>query len=247
MLNEPTLEKLKSLRLDGMAAAWSEQQQEPRRSLSLVLRRAPRPARRRRVAAPREQAPRALAQGGQAAPRPGLHRGHRLPAAASSTRPSIRQLATCRWVHEHQNVIITGATGIGKTYVACALAQQACRKGYRALYRRASRLFDELALARADGTYARLLARLARVDVLVLDDLGLAPIRDRAPRPARGPRGSLRHALDHHHQPAPADEVARLPRRPHPRRRHLRPAPPQRPPHRAKGTVAAKGEDTAAN
>ena len=58
------------------------------------------------------------------------------PPAASSTRPLLRQLATCRWIAEHQNVLITGATGIGKTYIACALAQQACRKGYRAFYRR---------------------------------------------------------------------------------------------------------------
>lgn len=64
----------------------------------------------------------------------------------------IRQLATCRWVEEHQNVVVTGMTGTGKTYVACALAQQACRKGFRAVYRRATRLTDELTLAHADGT-----------------------------------------------------------------------------------------------
>ena len=87
----------------------------------------------------------------------------------------VRQLATCRWVQEHQNVLITGMTGVGKTYVACALAQQACRNGYRALYRRASRFFEDLALARADGSYARLLARLARIDVLVIDDWALSP------------------------------------------------------------------------
>jgi DNA replication protein DnaC len=72
----------------------------------------------------------------------------------------IRQLASCSWIAEHQNVIISGKTGTGKTYIACALAQQACRKGYRAIYRRAPRLYQELALARADGTYPRLLARL---------------------------------------------------------------------------------------
>ena len=69
-------------------------------------------------------------------------------------------------------------TGVGKTYVACALAQLACRTGFRALYRRASRLFDELALAHADGTYMRVLARLAKIDVLVFDDWGLAPLTD---------------------------------------------------------------------
>ena len=75
-------------------------------------------------------------------------------------------------------MIVSGATGVGKTYVACALAQQACRKGYLAIYRRASRLLDELVLARADGSYARLLAMLARGDVLVVDDWEIAPARD---------------------------------------------------------------------
>ena len=69
----------------------------------------------------------------------------------------IQQLAGCRWVVEHQNVLVTGATETGKTYVGCPLAQQACRKGYRALYRRVPRLFEELTLAHADGTYVRLL------------------------------------------------------------------------------------------
>ena len=64
------------------------------------------------------------------------------------------------------------------TYVACALAHQACRKGHRALYRRAPRFFDELKLARADGSYPRMLARLARIDVLVLDDFAIAPVSD---------------------------------------------------------------------
>jgi DNA replication protein DnaC len=94
----------------------------------------------------------------------------------------IRQLATCRWVQEHQSVVITGMTGTGKTYVACALANAACRKGYRALYRRAPRFFDELTLARADGSYPGLLARLAKLDVLVIDDWGLVPAREQERR-----------------------------------------------------------------
>ncbi len=93
-------------------------------------------------------------------------------------RPLIRQLATGRWIAEHRNVLITGATGVGKTYVACALGQHACRQGYRAIYRRLPRFFQELALARADGSYTIVLARLARVDVLILDDWGLAALTD---------------------------------------------------------------------
>jgi len=90
----------------------------------------------------------------------------------------IRGLASCAWVHEHHNVVITGPTGVGKTYIACALAQQACRKGYRVLYRRVPRIFDEILLARADGTYPRWLAKVARFDVVVLDDWGLVPLAE---------------------------------------------------------------------
>jgi DNA replication protein DnaC len=100
------------------------------------------------------------------------------PARRELDKAVIRQLATCRWVAEHHNVILVGATGVGKSFIACALAHQACRKGYRAFYRRASRLFHELTLARADGTYVRLLGKLARLDVLLIDDWALAPVQD---------------------------------------------------------------------
>jgi len=93
-------------------------------------------------------------------------------------RRIVRQLATGQWIAAHQHVLITGPTGVGKTYLACALGQQACRHGYRVLYRRLPRLFDELTLARADGSYATLMARFARADVLVLDDWGLSVLKD---------------------------------------------------------------------
>lgn len=94
----------------------------------------------------------------------------------------ITRLSTCQWVEQSQNVILVGATGLGKTYIACALANRACQQGKTALYRRVPRLFGELALARADGSLPRLLNRWAKVDVLILDDWGLAPLKDQERR-----------------------------------------------------------------
>jgi DNA replication protein DnaC len=85
----------------------------------------------------------------------------------------VNDLASSTWVQRHQNVILTGHTGVGKSYLACALGQKACRDGFSVVYRRASRLFDELALARGDGTHALLLKRLAKANILILDDFGL--------------------------------------------------------------------------
>lgn len=91
-------------------------------------------------------------------------------------RSVIQRLSTCQWVEKHQNVIITGPTGCGKTYLACALTQKACRAGHTALYRRVPRLLHEIGMAKADGSYNRLLGRLTKAEVLVLDDWGLAPL-----------------------------------------------------------------------
>jgi KaiC/GvpD/RAD55 family RecA-like ATPase len=79
-----------------------------------------------------------------------LRGSHRLSGSARARQSLVRQLASCRCVEEHQNLLVVGATGTGKTFVGCAFAHQACRKGFRALYRRASRLFHELTLARAE-------------------------------------------------------------------------------------------------
>jgi DNA replication protein DnaC len=82
------------------------------------------------------------------------------------------------WILQHHNVIITGPTGAGKSYLACALGNNACREGYRVLYFRVSRIFQDLAIAKADGRYATLLRALARSQLLILDDWGTAPLTD---------------------------------------------------------------------
>lgn len=87
----------------------------------------------------------------------------------------VLTLAACRWIADHLNVLTTGKAGVGKTFLACALAHKACREDYTALYLRVPRLFRDLAIARGDGSYERLLKSYARIDVLVLDDWGLPP------------------------------------------------------------------------
>jgi len=177
MLNEPTLEQLRGLKLNALAAAWHEQAQQASLTalgfderFALLVDAEWRQRENQRLIRVLKEAKLKLSQA--------CIEDIDYSARRELDRAVMRQLATCSWVHEHHNVLITGATGVGKTFIACALAQQACRRGYKALYRRASRLFDEFHLARADGTYGRLLARLARTDVLVIDDWGLAAVQD---------------------------------------------------------------------
>lgn len=177
MLTQPTLEKLNAMRLDAMAAAWTEQQKSTEAArlsfderFGLLIDAEWLKRENRCLDRLLKEAKLKMSQA--------CIEDIDYPARRELDRATIRSLATCRWVQEHHNVVITGATGTGKTFLACALAQQACRKRYRALYRRASRLFEELGLARADGSYTRLLGKLARMDVLVIDDWGLTPVRD---------------------------------------------------------------------
>jgi DNA replication protein DnaC len=181
MLTVPTVEKLKALRLDALAQAWLEQQRAPDvgalsfdERLALLVDAEWLARENKRLARALKEAKLRLSQA--------CVEDIDYPARRELDKAVVKQLASCKWIVEHQNVIVTGATGTGKTYLASALAQQACRKGYRAMYRRASRLSDELSLARADGSFARVLARIARIDVLVLDDWGHAPLRDQERR-----------------------------------------------------------------
>ena len=171
MLPHPVIQQLRALKLDGMALALQEQQEQPglrelsfeeRLTLLVDRERACRDTRglQRRLTAARLKVNASLEEVDVKHPR-GLDA--RL----------LRSLAQGQWLAEKRGVIITGPTGVGKTFIGCALAHQACRQGFTALYAQTGRLLQELSLAKGDGRYLKLLASIARVNVLILDDWGL--------------------------------------------------------------------------
>jgi DNA replication protein DnaC len=181
MLTNPTIETLKSLKLYGMLEALEEQQQTPAvQGLSFEERLA--------LLIDRER----LYRENQRRTR--LLRGARLKVAEASLedinykaargldKRQIAQLATGEWVRRSQNLLISGATGSGKTWIACALAQQSCRQGHSVLYWRVPRLIEELRIAHGDGSYLKFLKTIAKAALIVLDDWGLTALatQDRA-------------------------------------------------------------------
>jgi len=176
MLIEPTFDRLRELGLTGMAQALAEQLGVPdvqslsfEDRLALLLEREASERDNRRL--------RRLLQLAKL----------RLDASIEDIdfrsprgldKSVVLRLAGCDWIRNHQVVLIVGATGTGKSYLACALAQAACRHGLSTRYFRLSRLLDDLALARADGSYPKVLDRLARTHLLALDDYGMVPLND---------------------------------------------------------------------
>ncbi len=180
MLNHPTHDQLNQLRLFGMARALVEQQAIPditqlafEERLGLLVER--------------EISERLSIQTASRLRRAKLKQAAVAEdvdyrAARSLDRALFNRLLTGDWVAQHQNVLITGPTGVGKTWLACALANQACRQGRSVLYLRVPRLFEDIAIAHGDGRYSKLLTQLAKTNVLVLDDWGLALLTDAARR-----------------------------------------------------------------
>lgn len=171
MLTQPTLNRLRELKLTGMAEAFSEQLEKPLSDLDFESRlgmlidreyylRENRKLKRRLTQAKlRQQA--CIEDIDYQHPR-GLDKSNFL------------EIARLQWVTQRMNVLIIGQTGCGKTYLACALAHKACLFGFTAKYYRLTRLFEELKIAKANGTYPNLLSQIAKIDLLILDDWGLS-------------------------------------------------------------------------
>ena len=176
MLMQPTIEKLHSMKLFGMAEAIRRQTEDPEISrLSFEERLAllvdhqwdwrQNKALVRRLKTARFKLDASVEDIDYRHPR-------RLD------RQLIRSLSGSDWVRLHHNLLVTGPCGVGKSYIACALAQKAVRDGFTASYIRAPRLFRDLAVARADGSFGKMLDRFARIDVLIVDDWAMAPLAD---------------------------------------------------------------------
>jgi len=176
MLREQTFEKLHALKLHGMARALEEQLANPD-SASLgfeerlgMLVEAQWLWRENKATKSR------LRKAALKMPASIEDINYRHPRQLE--RATMRSLATCDWIRQHHNITISGASGIGKTYICCALLEKACRQGFSAYYASAPKFFRRLAIAYADGSFDRLLSRLARTDVIAIDDWCLAPLTD---------------------------------------------------------------------
>ena len=176
MLNHPTLDKLHQLRLTGMAQGLIDQQRLPEinelsfdERLGLLVDRELTAREDRRLHTRLRKAKlrhRACIEDIDYRHRRGLDKA------------LMAQLASSDWIRKHHNLILQGPTGVGKTWIACALGHKACRDGYSVFYVRLPRLLEDLALAHGDGRYPKLMTALGRTDLLILDDWGLAPLTD---------------------------------------------------------------------
>ena len=174
MLNEQTLEKLYAMKLNGMADAFKDQLQQPsindipfedRLALLVDLQWTWKEDRRmKRLLSNAKLKINACVE----------DIDYRTPRGLDKSL--ILKLAGCDWIRNAHNIIITGPTGVGKTYLACALGNRACRMGYPAFYIRIQKLFQDLAIAKGDGSYPKIIKKLAKAKVLIIDDLGLAPM-----------------------------------------------------------------------
>jgi DNA replication protein DnaC len=176
MLNNPTIEKLQAMRFTGMLKGYQEQCEEPdcetlsfEERFGLLVDREAVERDSRRMQSRLRKAKLRLAAAVEDI-------DYRHPRGLD--KRLMMSLASGDWIRRHHNCILTGPTGAGKTYIACALGNKACREGYTVLYHRAPRLFLDIARAKGDGRYPRLMNALAKADLLILDDWGTALLTD---------------------------------------------------------------------
>lgn len=174
MLNEQTIEKLYDMKLNGMAEAFKDQLQQPDTSELSFEDRFALLVDRQWTWREDHRMKRLLSNAKLKINACVEDIDYRVPRGMDKSL--ILKLAGCDWISKAHNVIITGPTGVGKTYLACALANRACRVGLSAFYIRIPKLFHDLAIAKADGSYPKVMKKLAKAKVLILDDLGLAPM-----------------------------------------------------------------------
>ncbi len=174
MLTQPTIEKLNAMKLAAMARAFADQLQSPdithlsfEERFGLIVDYQMTDLENRRMQNRLKNAKLRLSASLEDLD---FKQGRGLD------RATVMSLALNQWVTSHHNILVTGPTGAGKSYLACALAQKACRDGYTTLYQRVPRLIQEIAVARLDGRYAKLLAPLIKCEVLILDDLLISPL-----------------------------------------------------------------------
>lgn len=176
MLNEQTIVKMQRMKLTGMAQAFKELLEKPKRTdltheefigllvdAEVTVRENRKLQRLLRDARLKQQA---CIEDIDYKQQRGLH------------KQTILELSNSKWIENHQNVLISGPTGVGKTYIICAIGNTACRVGYTVLYIRAPKLFTALFQARADGSYLKYLSKLSKFNLLIIDDIGLSPMNE---------------------------------------------------------------------
>jgi DNA replication protein DnaC len=180
MLSNLTLEKLRNLKFFGMAKAFEEQMNSPEfeslcfeERFGLLVDREVTERENRRLQTRLRQAK--LRQ--QACMEDIDYRHPR-----GLDKSALLSLSTCRWITERNNILITGPTGVGKSFLACALGHKACLEGFKVIYQRFPRMFKDLALARGDGRYAKVMNSFAKANILIIDDWGLSGLNEQERR-----------------------------------------------------------------
>jgi DNA replication protein DnaC len=180
MLTVPTLEKLRELRLDGMVRGFEEQLSSAEcnaltfeERLGLLVDRELTERNNRRL---RTRLQRAKLRQQACMEDIDYHQTRGLDKSL------MKSLAVCQWIRDHLNVLIAGSTGVGKSFIACALGHRACLEGFKVFYARAPRLFGELEVARGDGRYVKLMNTIAKSHLLIIDDWGLSILTEKEQR-----------------------------------------------------------------